>query len=499
MKYMGILQLQLGLFMPLFFILRILLSILVLSIPLILSWSLVALSSGSTSGEFLNYQGNGFSFNYPATWKISGSGSQVAGNLSITNSCYRINIIWMRDPGFALDSILNQTQETYSQGEVEVVSLLKGEISVQEKKAKTMDLLYKFKEYRAKKHLAVWISNGSDRLFLASMSACEGGYVMGEEAFKQILDTFRDEENKEVTLGPRSTQDDAWAIVLGDLLASYHYRDQGALKSMSVYAEAVHSLIPINGSYSLFSEETIRSEISEKVIIRVAAVQRILRNFGYDARIIQKSGLIWILVQDPSDKWQAVSLNPRETWRMLGVLTNKSEGYKGRMYLDIEELADDSFPKVKVPHDLDSYIQKDCDPSRYTQLKHPVQANSGWLDRLKSILNGQSYPKKYQENIFDCSNTSQICWALLEAKGYDARLMFTYKDNLLGQHMWVVIRYPYEDESYVAVEATNTNGNSDLIHLGKVTWDDEYYYGIMYNTSMQYSWLHPEEGMWLAN
>jgi hypothetical protein len=73
--------------------------------------------------------------------------------------------------------------------------------------------------------------------------------------------------------------------------------------------------------------------------------------------------------------------------------------------------------------------------------------------------------------------------------------MLSYKDHPLGRHIWVVIRYPYEDGNYVAVEATNTN--SDLVHLGKVGWDDEYYYGIMYNTSMQYSWLHPEEGMWL--
>jgi hypothetical protein len=63
--------------------------------------------------------------------------------------------------------------------------------------------------------------------------------------------------------------------------------------------------------------------------------------------------------------------------------------------------------------------------------------------------------------------------------------------------MWVVVRYPYEDQRYVAVEATNTNGNGDLLHLGRVILKDEYLKGIMYNTSMQFSWLHPEEGMWL--
>jgi hypothetical protein len=143
-------------------------------------------------------------------------------------------------------------------------------------------------------------------------------------------------------------------------------------------------------------------------------------------------------------------------------------------------------------------MQKDCDSPRYVELKHPAPENRTWMDELQSTLNSYRYPKKYQKDIFDCSNTSQICWALLKGKGYDARLMFSYKDHPIGKHMWVVIRYPGENEIYVAVEATNTNGSGDLMHLGKVALKDEYYYGIMYNTSMQYSWLHPEEGMWLG-
>lgn len=482
----------------------IVLSSLILFSSLILSSMLISLSSGSTSGEFLDYHENGFSFQYPAAWTISEFGDQAAGNLSLMNSCSRIDIIWMRDPGFALGSILDQILKTYNQGEIEVVSLSKGEISVQSQNAETAELLYKFKDYKAKKHLAVWISNNSDRLFSISMSSCEEKHGQSEEVFNQILGTFRDGENKEVSLEPRSIQDDVWAIVLGDLLSSYHYKDQRALQSMSVYAEAVHTLMPDNGSYRLFSEEKIRSELSEMALFRAAAVQRLLRNSGYNTSIIQKSGQIRIVVLDPSDKWQAVkwqavSLNPKEPWRMLGVLTNKSEEYQGLMYKDIGELVNDNLLKVNVSQDLDLYMQKDCDPSGYLQLKHPDQINSSWLYGLQSTLNSHNYSMKYQENIFDCSNTSQICWALLEDKGYDARLMLSYKDHPLGQHMWVVVRYPYEGKSYVAVEATNTNGNSDLVHLGKVTWDDEYYYGIMYNASLQYSWLHPEEGMWLQS
>jgi hypothetical protein len=466
-------------------------------ISLIFLGSLISLSCGSTSGQFLHYQGNGFQFQYPATWTISESEGQMAGNLSIMDSCSRMNIIWTRDPGLAPESILDQIIKTYDQGEVEVASLNKGEISVQGKNAKTLDLLYKFKNYSAKKHFAVWISNESDRLFFASMSSCEEKQSHSIEMFNQILGTFKEGENREVSLEPRFIQDDVWAIILGDLLASYHYNDQVALKSMSIYAESVHSLTLDNGSYNLLSEDMIRTEMPDKIIIRAAALQNLLRNFDYDVRIIQKGGEIWILVLDPSNKWQAVSLNPTEPWRMIGVLTNKSEGYRGLMYKDIRELTDDNFPRANPPQNLDSYTQRDVNSSRYVQLVHPDHLNNSWADELQATLDNYSYYQKYQENIFDCSNASQICWALLEAKGYDARLMFSYKDHPLGQHMWVVVRSPLEEESYVAVEATNTNGNRDLMHLGKVTWDDEYYYGIMYNTSMQYSWLHPEEGMWL--
>ena len=465
---------------------------LIFSVILALSYCTLA------SEELSDYQGNSISFQYPSSWTVSQSGSNVAGNISLTNSCSKINLMWMRDPGFSPESIFDQIRKVYDQDEVEVVSSSGGEITVSGKKAKTLELLYKFKEYSAKRHFAVWRSNESDRLFLLSASDCPEEESFGVEGISGILATFKDSEDREVSLEPRSSQEDEWAILLGDLLASYHYHDQSAVKSMSIYVEAIHSLIPKNGSYSLFSEEMIHGEMPENAVIRTAVVQDILMDFGYDTKIIQGVGKIWIAVLDPSSKWQSISLNPKEPWRMLGVLTNKSEGYQGLIYNDTKELVDDNWPKVKVPLGFDSYVQKDVDPSRHVQLERPNQVNKSWADELQGTLDSYSYPQKYQENIFDCSNTSQISWAFLEAKGYDARLMFSYKDHPLGQHMWVVVRYPYEEESYVAVEATNANGKSDLMHLGKLTFDDKYYHGIMFNTSMQYSWLHPEEGMWLV-
>jgi hypothetical protein len=182
---------------------------------------------------------------------------------------------------------------------------------------------------------------------------------------------------------------------------------------------------------------------------------------------------------------------------MVGALVVGQDGYSGLMYKNSTELAEDNSVTLTGLIDFNHFVQKDCDPSRYEELKGPAQENITWMDGLQSVLDGYSYPKKYQENVFDCSNTSQICWALLKGKGYDARLMFSYRDHLLGRHMWVVVRYPYEDQRYVAVEATNTNGKGDLSHLGRVVLKDDYFKGIMYNTSKQFSWLHPDEGMWL--
>jgi len=445
----------------------------------------------------MDYNGMGLTFQHPVDWAIFASGDQVSGNISVMDSCGSITIAWMRDPGLTPANILDQIAKTYNQGEVAIISKVQGKIPVQGREAETLDLSYKFKDNNAKKRLAAWLSEGSDRLFIASMSSCSVDYSRNEDMFNHVLGSFRDLESKEISLEARSVQDDVWAIVLGDLLASNHYIDQSALPSMVVHAEAAHSLIPVNGSYRLISSDEIRSEMSRRAINRAAVVQKLLKASGYNAALIQKAGQIWVVVEDSSGRWQSVSLNPKEPWRMVGALVVGKDGYSGLLYKNRTALAEDNSLTMNGPIDSSGFVQKDCDPPRYEELKGPVQENKTWMNELQSVLDGYSYPEKYKENVFDCSNTSQICWALLESKGYDARLMFSYRDHPLGKHMWVVVLYPYKDETYVAVEATNTNGNGDLLHLGRVVLKDDYFKGIMYNTSEQFSWLHPEEGMWL--
>ena len=465
------------------------------------SWTLcglcILLLIGSAAASDVPFIGMGFSFQYPVGWTVSDSGSQVAGNLSMMNSGVDIVVTWMRDPGFTPEKILDQIVNVYSQGGVEVLSQEKAQISVQGQKAETLDLSYRFNDYEAKKRFAAWISNESDRMFFVSMSSSSENYTNNKESLNYVLSTFHDQEAREETLGPRSAQDDAWAIVLRDLLASYYYKDQSVLQPRAVYVHATHSLTPVNGSYHLSSFETIRSDMLKTTVIRSAAVQELLQDFGYDSVIIQKSGQIWVVVKDPSGRWQSISLNPEEPWRMIGALVIGREGYLGLMYNNSTELAKANLLTMNDPIDS-KYVQKSCDPSRYAELNRPSQENGTWADELQSFLDSYSYPQKYQKNVFVCSNTSQICWAMLEGKGYDARLMFSYKGHPLGQHMWVVVRYPYEDGRYVAIEATNTNDNGDILTLGKVVFKDEYFRGIMYNTSKQFSWLNPKEGMWLV-
>jgi hypothetical protein len=150
---------------------------------------------------------------------------------------------------------------------------------------------------------------------------------------------------------------------------------------------------------------------------------------------------------------------------------------------------------------VEEVMQRDCQPSRYVALKAPTEIDSSWMADLNRTLDELEFSQSYQENVFDCSNTSQIVWSMLDGKGYQARLMMSYKGHPLDPHLWVVVLYPHQKERYVAVETANTDRASAgpskrLVHLGRVTTERKYYSGIMYNSSQQYSRLHPEEGMW---
>lgn len=459
-------------------------------------------------------EGFDFSFQYPAGWTVQTAldghdldghakeNRRFEGILELDGPCARFSINWTRDPGISTEKILEQIEKTYNSEEVKVLSAKRDTISLEGTKAEVMNLLYELKGYRSEKKFAVWNSSRSDRLFLASISGsdCSPELSQSEALFDSLIASFSDlGERERLQLGPKS-RDDAWTLVLMDLLSSYHYSNAKTLPARIARIQVLHTLSPVNGTYQLDSQEMIQVDLPEVAVQRAWAVQSLLMQEGYDARLAQRSGEIGVAALDPSGRWQLISVNPAKPEKSVGVIANGTR--EALIYDSLEELAGENRMALQDLN-TEKLMQKDCEPSQYVELKQPSETETktieyeSWRDELKKVLDGYDYDERYQENVFDCSNTAQICWSVLQGKGYDARLMMSWKGQPLGPHLWVVVRYPFEDERYVAVETANTNGNMELVHLGKVVTDGDYYRGIMYNSSAQYSRLHPEEGMWL--
>ena len=293
-----------------------------------------------------------------------------------------------------------------------------------------------------------------------------------------------------MSLSPASAEG-AWSRVLGDLLSCYHYTDTAKLPSRKARVAITHQLSLVNGTYILDSEEAIRVDPPTMAAARSGAVERILAQAGYKSRLIQRSGTIAVAVLDPSGGWQQISVNPTSPQRCIGVLLNeKKDGGIYQTYPNLAELAGEN--GINDSFDLDVQVIKDCDPSVFVELK--PELDESWDDTLQDLLDLYDYDKYYQEGAFDCSDTAQICWRMLRELGYDARLMMSYPGHPLEPHMWVVVRSPQAD-GFVAVETANTDESRKLIHLGRVVTDEKYYHGIMYNSSAQFSRLHPEEAI----
>lgn len=463
-----------------------------------------------------SYENFGFSFQYPASWELgSATGSRTAGSLELTGSYERVSINWTRNPGIDVDKIDDQLLKTYGSDGVKLVNFDQEEISMKGGHAEALHLSYQLKGYITEKRFIVWSSSESDRLFITSISGCALGNRT--RTYGAILDnivtSFSDvEEREHIHLGLRPSKEESWSLVLGDLLSSYSYKDAKTLPARVARMQVLHTLSPVNGTYQLDSREGIDVDPPKVAIARAGAVQSLLLEKGYNARIVQQSGEVSVVVQDPSGRWQVISINPAKPDRSVGVLANGTGD--ALVYDSLDDLVEDngistddlsrdlgfSFnPGSSLSSDslAQKLMQKDCEPSQYVELEGPSEENESWTEDLQNTLNGYDYGERYQENVFDCSNTAQTCWSILQGKGYDARLMMSWKGHPLGPHMWVVVRYPYEEERYVPVETANTDGRMRLVHLGHVVGKDDYYRGIMYNSSAQYSRLHPEEGMWL--
>lgn len=461
-----------------------------LSIPVLLS----------CAQEYERFSDMGVCADYPAGWKLSSWGSSAAGGLSISGDCSEILLNWSRDPGTPPEEILDRIRRACESEEVAVTAWKQEVVEVQGERAAALELTYIFRGYGAQMKFVAWNSSLSDRLFLASLSGCEEETAKASRSFEHLLSSFNDTRELEMLSLGTKPGDDAWATVLRDLLCSYHYLDARTLPPRKISLEILHILQPFEGSYILQTRDSLHFDPPLTAARRAGALQKMLAQEGYRAMLVQRSGTVQVAVLDTEGTWQPISVNPSTPERAVGVLVD--DGGEAAMYNSLKDLAEDNQLQIGLAG-VEEVMQKDCQPSRYVVLRHPSEIDTIWLQDLNKTLEESEFTRSYQENVFDCSNTSQIVWSVLDGKGYQARLMMSYIGHPLDPHLWVAVLYPRQKESYVAVETANTDKASTgpgkrLVRLGRVTAEDEYYSGIMYNSSLQYSRLHPEEGMWLV-
>jgi len=404
---------------------------------------------------------------------------------------------WMRDPGADPEELLHLLERAYKGSSLKVKSADFDEIAVGNMIGASLEMQYSFQGHEAEKRFAAWRSDPSDRLFVASCQSSNGGDRSEvEKCFKSALETFYDRDAMR-SLPSREVNRDAWSRVLQDVLSSRSYARPVPLPAGSVSIQVYFTGGLEDDVYQIVSEDVFTVRMPEEVYVRPAAVQEFLQNQGYQVCLVQNRGRVSLAVIDPQGYARAVSVSVAQPQRMVGVLLEDggSDWLKGTVYSDLEKMATANSLHLSIPP---GYLEERCQPSRYVELSMAKEdLDPEWVDCLARLLQGHSYTDYYQDNVFDCSNTSQICWAILRQNGYDSRLMVSYQGHPLEDHMWVVVRVPGSEERYLAVEATTTRGR-EIPVLGRIERKEQYYYGVMYDTSVQYSMLHPEDGMWAS-
>ncbi|ABK15039.1 MAG: hypothetical protein H5T42_02735 [Methanothrix sp.] len=408
-------------------------------------------------------------------------GDEGKGVLTSEAPCLRFNLFWLRDVGVEPEIYLDTYQNLYSGNGLVVESKSRFSSRIRDFDVRILDINYSLAGYKARKTFAVWYSPVTDRTYIASMESCSGS----REALLSILRTISEtnETNRSRTLVERKSRNDTWSLLLSDLLSSWRYAEPSHLTGGQFL---IHTNYTVSESV-LLSYDGIDLSFPQDLFMRPAAVFYLLRDAGYTPVILQRQGSVWIAVKD-GDEWQAISLNPLNPDRAVGVQVFGNEWYRGVVYTDPEELAAANSIDLSVPVD---YIVRRCEPSRYVHLEMDDSTDRSDLER---ILKEHSYISRYSESRFDCSNASQVCWSFLKGLGYDAYLMVGAKDHPLGEHMWVVVRMK---NGYIAIECAEVGSAQNFIKLGSIKSDSDYYRGVMYNSSVHYSLLNPTEGMWL--
>lgn len=451
------------------------------------------LPDSNRTGEDENrHRGANFSFELPPGWKPTSEGDRNEGKLTLEGPCTLTSISWFEDSGVDPESILRQVGRAYRSGSLRfsVLTAEQGEtVAVDGHRASSLNVYYMYGGEESQKRLVAWNSPVSGRFFYASFWSCAETWDENLENFEEVLESFMDERSERyVVLEPRSTTLDGWGTVLHETLQSYHFASVAIPPNPEVEVKVVMKTHREGGQVNqLASEEIVSLTRGTEDPPRERALQKLLLGRGYGAAILRRGGAFWVVVKDPEGKWQAISSAAPGTEKGVGTLVppDEKKWYRGLVVDGSKGMAGE-----KENASLDqAAIEKDCDPPLQVRLEPMTVVNLTWILDLRDLLDLYRYSQEGTDP--GSFQRAQVCWALLKREGYDTRLVTGYEGHPLHPQMWVVVRHPSE-ESHIAVK---TAVDGDHRGLGEIVCSAERFKGITYETSFQYSCLHPEKGL----
>jgi len=459
-------------------------------------------SMNSSPGDCGNRtRGANFSIQLPAGWTAAASGDRIDGNLILEGNCARAFMGWFEDFGVDPEILLRQVVRAYRSGSLRFTVLEAepgGAVEVDGQRGSTLNIYCIYGGQASQKRLVAWSSPSSGRIFYASFWSCSDLWEENLEEFEAVLASFRDEPFEGyAVLEPRSATFDGWGTVLRETLQSYHLERVDDPISPEVTVRVSLTSRREGGRVDQFaSEEIVSSTRGAEVPSGVSFLGSLLVDEGYRAVILRRGGAFWVAVQGPEGRWQAISSTEAES-RGMGILVGPEEveWYRGILV----EVTERPEPEVggwtmeggeaAAGHALSldrTSAVKDCDPPRQVRLAAAEEVNLTWILELEDLLDRYNY--SHQEADPGSFLRAQICWALLEREGQEALLVTGYEGHPLHPRMWVAVTHP--GGAYLAVDPAAGDGG-----LGEIVCGSEYFQGIGYQTSAQYSCLHPDRGL----
>lgn len=423
----------------------------------------------------------GFSFVLPPGWTATPRGDQDGGNLTLEGGCSLATVGWFEDPGIDPEVLLRQVGRAYRSDALRF-SVLEVEpgrpIVVDGQRASALNVFYMYGGRDSQKRIVAWPSPRSGRFFFASFWSCTEGWEENLGAFEAFLESFRDEGSEGyVELEPRNATFDGWGSVLSETLRSHHFEGVEAAPTPEVEVKVTLTAHRVADRVDHLASEEIVSSTRAALPAREAALESLLLDRGYQAAVLRGGGSFWVVVLGPEGGWQAIS-SSGAGGRGVGSLVGPEDlGWYRGLVVALPEAVERS----------EALVVQDCDPPRLLRLDPRAEVNLTWILGLEGLLDRYSYSSDGADP--GSFAKAQVCWALLEREGHDALLMRGCEGHPLHPRMWVIVRHPGSGHVAVDPGAAGDRG------LGEIVSGEEWFDGVGYETSLQYSCLHPGEGL----